>query len=118
MKKFFLLLFFLVTTSSVFSQTVYITKTGEKYHRETCFHLRRSTISIPLEEALERGYTACKACKPIATIGKQATTSENKQSVTETQAKSSTSVQCSGKTKKGARCKRMTTNGNGRCYQH
>ena len=27
-------------------------------------------------------------------------------------------VQCSGTTKKGARCKRMVTSSNGRCYQH
>jgi len=30
----------------------------------------------------------------------------------------STSVQCSGTTKKGLRCKKMTTNANGRCYLH
>lgn len=30
----------------------------------------------------------------------------------------SESVQCSGTTKKGARCKRMVTSSNGRCYQH
>jgi len=30
----------------------------------------------------------------------------------------STSVQCSGTTKAGKRCKRMTYNVNGRCYQH
>ena len=29
-----------------------------------------------------------------------------------------TSAQCSGITKKGARCKKMTTNANGRCYLH
>jgi endonuclease G len=32
--------------------------------------------------------------------------------------KSGTSVQCSGITKVGARCKRMTLSENGRCYQH
>jgi endonuclease G, mitochondrial len=32
--------------------------------------------------------------------------------------KSSTSVQCTGRTKTGAQCKRMTTNSNGRCHQH
>ena len=32
--------------------------------------------------------------------------------------KSSTSVQCSGTTKAGDRCKRMTLSENGRCYQH
>ncbi len=31
---------------------------------------------------------------------------------------SSTSVQCSGTTKSGNRCKRMTTSSSGRCYQH
>ncbi len=30
----------------------------------------------------------------------------------------SVSVQCSGKTKSGRRCRRMTTASNGRCYQH
>jgi hypothetical protein len=30
----------------------------------------------------------------------------------------SVSVQCSGTTKKGARCKRMVSSANGRCYQH
>ena len=29
-----------------------------------------------------------------------------------------TSVQCSGRTKKGYRCSRMTTNSRGRCWQH
>jgi len=32
--------------------------------------------------------------------------------------KSSTSVQCSGTTKAGDRCKRMTLSENGKCYQH
>jgi endonuclease G len=32
--------------------------------------------------------------------------------------KSSTSVQCSGTTKAGDRCRRMTLSENGRCYQH
>lgn len=32
--------------------------------------------------------------------------------------RSSTSVQCSGTTQKGTRCKNMTLNANGRCYHH
>jgi hypothetical protein len=35
-----------------------------------------------------------------------------------TKRSSSTSQQCSGTTKKGARCKRKTTNTNGRCHLH
>ena len=36
----------------------------------------------------------------------------------ETKKSNSTSVQCSGTTKSGSRCKRMTTSSSGRCHQH
>ena len=45
-------------------QTVYITDTGEKYHRYGCQYLRESCHPISLSEALNRGYTPCKRCKP------------------------------------------------------
>jgi hypothetical protein len=32
--------------------------------------------------------------------------------------KSSASIQCTGRTQKGSRCKKMTTNANGRCHLH
>jgi Fibronectin type III domain. len=44
--------------------TVYITKTGEKYHRDGCGSLSRSKIAISRAEAIARGYTPCKVCKP------------------------------------------------------
>ena len=43
---------------------VYVTKTGEKYHRETCRYLSKSKIKTTLGEAKREGYTACKVCKP------------------------------------------------------
>ena len=43
---------------------VYITKTGDKYHKGTCRYLRQSKISIPKKEAISNGYEACKVCKP------------------------------------------------------
>lgn len=46
------------------SQTVYITKTGEKYHRGSCRYLRKSKISISLSKAKTRGYTPCSVCNP------------------------------------------------------
>lgn len=46
------------------SITVYITRTGKKYHRAGCSYLRRSKIPISLIEALARGYTPCSRCKP------------------------------------------------------
>ena len=43
---------------------VYITKSGTKYHRQGCHHLRKSSQAITLTEALKKGYQPCAACKP------------------------------------------------------
>lgn len=45
-------------------QTVYITDTGEKYHRYGCQYLRESCHPISLSTAQNLGYTPCKRCKP------------------------------------------------------
>ena len=44
--------------------TVYITETGEKYHRDGCKYLSKSRIPISLSEAVSEGYGACSVCKP------------------------------------------------------
>jgi hypothetical protein len=44
--------------------TVYITKTGEKYHADGCQHLRRSKIPVSLKEAVAKGFEPCSVCKP------------------------------------------------------
>jgi micrococcal nuclease len=44
--------------------TVYITKTGSKYHRASCSYLRKSMIPISLKDAKARGYTPCSRCNP------------------------------------------------------
>lgn len=49
--------------SDVQTQTVYITRTGAKYHREGCRYLRRSMIPIDLSDA-RRSYGACSVCRP------------------------------------------------------
>ena len=41
--------------------TVYLTKTGEKYHAAGCRHLSKSRIPISLAEA-KRRYTPCSVC--------------------------------------------------------
>ena len=46
------------------STTVYITKTGKKYHRDGCRYLSQSKIKTTLKEAKANGYTACKVCHP------------------------------------------------------
>ncbi len=43
---------------------VYITKTGEKYHRDGCSYLRQSKIQTTKKEAINNGYSACSRCKP------------------------------------------------------
>jgi hypothetical protein len=119
-----LLLTFLVV--NVFSQTVYITKTGAKYHTESCRYLSRSKISIDLADAIARGYGACSVCNPPTQVSSSTTTqtkstkaevksTTNQSSSTNSQ---SVSVQCSATTKAGARCKRMTKSSNGKCWQH
>jgi hypothetical protein len=87
---------------AVQAQTVYITKTGSKYHQETCQYLSKSKISVELAKAKENGYTACSVCSG-------GSGEKNKASM---------SQQCTGTTKAGSRCKRKTTSANGRCYQH
>lgn len=46
------------------SVTVYITNTGEKYHRWGCQYLWNSSIAVALDYALASGYTPCSRCNP------------------------------------------------------
>lgn len=43
-------------------ETVYITKTGKKYHQDGCRSLAKSKIEISLPEAKKQGFTACAVC--------------------------------------------------------
>ncbi len=53
------------TSSSDYSTvTVYVTDTGEKYHRSGCQYLRNSKHEIDLSQAQALGYTACSRCHP------------------------------------------------------
>jgi len=45
------------------SATVYITRTGKKYHLAGCRYLK-SKIKTTVKEAHANGYTACKVCHP------------------------------------------------------
>ena len=44
--------------------TVYITNTGEKYHRDGCRYLKKSQIAISRSDAIAQGYGACSVCNP------------------------------------------------------
>lgn len=43
--------------------TVYVTKTGSKYHRSSCRYLKKSKIPISLSEA-KKSYSPCSVCNP------------------------------------------------------
>lgn len=42
---------------------VYVTPSGEKYHKSTCRHIQKSTlIEFSVEDAINAGYEPCKDC--------------------------------------------------------
>lgn len=43
---------------------IYVTDTGECYHRSWCSSLDKSKIEISLEDAQDRGYRPCGRCHP------------------------------------------------------
>jgi micrococcal nuclease len=45
--------------------SVYVSKTGRKYHRIDCGSLRNSKQEINLDDAVNAGYTPCALCKPV-----------------------------------------------------
>ena len=96
-----------------FSQTVYITNTGCKYHASACQYLSKSKIATQLDTALTRGYTVCSVCKPTI----RSTTAQGiiqRKELTP----ASASAQCSAVTKAGSRCTRTPMAENDRCWQH
>lgn len=63
-------IYFIINSSlnNVSNQHVYITPTGEKYHKEGCYHLysdnhlKEDVTMIPLSECISKGYDACSNC--------------------------------------------------------
>ena len=45
------------------SPVVYRTETGEKYHRDSCIHLK-SKIETTVDEAWSMGLKPCSVCQP------------------------------------------------------
>lgn len=92
------------------AQAVYKTPSGAKYHLEACRMVKNVSEKITLEEAAKIGLEPCKICKPQAgPLPLQSAKKEKGEDRT---------VQCKGSTKKGSRCKHMTSIADGYCYQH
>lgn len=100
MKKIFTITFllFLGLATKGYSQTIYSSAKGEKYHTADC-NLSGDASGMKLDAAKKAGKKPCGVCKPD---------DHTKDKV----------AQCSGKTSDGTRCKRMTASQGGKCYQH
>lgn len=92
MKTLQILVLLLFSIVAVEAQTVYITKTGSKYHTGTCRYLSRSKIPISLEAAMKR-YGPCSVCKPPISVRKtQPSTSSTTTSASKTKVAYITSI--------------------------
>ena len=89
------------------TETVYVTKTGKKYHLDGCSSLRSSKIPMELEAAAKSGYGPCGRCRPPS-VG----------TATGTKPAPAVSNQCAATTQKGTRCKRKAKAGSSYCRQH
>jgi hypothetical protein len=99
MKKIFItMLLAIACTALAKAQTVYTSPKGEKYHTADC-RLSGDADGMTMAKAKKAGKKACEVCKPDE-LGKAKL------------------AQCSGKTKDGKRCKRMTANTGKKCFQH
>ncbi|WP_366927246.1 DUF5763 domain-containing protein [Flavobacterium sp.] len=110
MRNAILVLLLLLSPIFVKAQTVYKTPSGKKYHTSNCHTVKNTSEALSVEDASAIGLTPCKICKPsqIQGVVKKASTSGEKPGT----------MQCLGTTKKGKRCKHMTSIGNGYCFQH
>lgn len=106
------IIFLLFFTLSLSAQKVYKTPSGQKYHLGSCRMVENVSTEISLKEAAELGLQPCKICKP-----QNYTALGFVQSTNTAQGQKETS-QCKGTTKKGTRCKHMTSIANGYCFQH
>jgi len=92
------------------AQDVYKTPSGKKYHLESCKTVKNVSEKITLQEAADKGLEPCKICKPAALPIPQNLVNKAKGEAN--------TVQCQGLTKRGTRCKHMTSIADGYCFQH
>lgn len=95
-----------------YSQAVYKTPTGKKYHLASCRMVNNVSTELTIAEAHKLGLGPCGICHPpTSTISNFKTANKAKGQINGT-------VQCKGITKNGTRCKHRTSIANGYCFQH
>src|SRR5690606_3186167 len=109
---------FVLSVSMVIGQTVYKTPSGQKYHTATCRYVKNVSTKLTVADARKLGLSPCSQCRPDQAGQSNASSSGRGIRQGEGKGVRSTSVRCRGITKAGARCKRMTKNVNGYCFQH
>lgn len=91
------------------ADTVYVTKSGKKYHRAACRLLSQNKVALPLAQA--RGdREACRLCMNAANASSKTLSLQPENKITP--------PRCLGKTKNGDRCKREAEAGTKYCWQH
>jgi len=124
MPKILLCLLILLSSTTVLAQTVYKTPSGKKYHTATCRYVKNVSQKITIAKAQRIGLDACSQCNPneqqIKGLVSTKASPNSRLGIKPDEAKGTltTSVQCKGRTKAKARCKRKTKNVNGYCFQH
>jgi hypothetical protein len=110
--------FAVATIAQSAATTVYVTRTGAKYHTASCRYLSRSQIPMALGEASKR-FSPCSICRPPI-LGATATPAVPEGGSTRAAPPSKTSVsgQCQATTKKGTQCSRKAKAGGEYCWQH
>ena len=117
MKRLLLSVFLMCISVLCLSQTVYITKTGKKYHQERCSYLKLSSIPIELSEAINRGLGACSVCAPAQEPNKPNQKPNSPSAPKEIPKQTPQSNRCTAITKSGSQCSRVPRS-NGLCWQH
>jgi len=111
LKPFYYFILCSLLSTTAYSQVVFKTPSGEKYHLASCRMVKNVSEEISSDKARELGLTPCKICKPNNIYAGTIIPTHKAQGQDIT-------VQCKGKTKSGNRCKHMTKIANGYCFQH
>ena len=59
------------------TETVYVTKTGSKYHTYGCDYLNGQPLKTTLSNAIDKGYSPCKMCNPYGLADTQSSASNS-----------------------------------------
>ncbi|MBL7894855.1 MAG: energy transducer TonB [Bacteroidia bacterium] len=80
MRRHLIILLILISTTLI-GQTVYVTDTGSKYHRNGCRYLNKSKNAIELSNAIQ-AYDPCSVCSPPTKVKQNVKVKDNPKTTT------------------------------------